>query len=630
LASDARRPGRAARRAGTPRPSAKPAAAKPLAAAPPIEPAAGERAALALGAVLALLVALRTAAAFDPTMNAWGMNALRFAAPWFGWGLWLLVPLAFVPPVARALEPRIATLGDAFARNALGPRALFALAAAALVLAFPDRIWLIGDFLLRLGCTRGQLPVNMVFPQALPLDLALHHHVPVALVQGGLPDPNVWERALGAVEAAALALAAVEFARRLGLGGVAAATTAGLVVFSGALAMFTGYGKGFVELTLATVATAAFALRVVQEGRGAWALALTVTAALMLHRSALALLAPLAVTAALWWRAHGARAPREHLATITAFATPLAAVAAFSPLIVASMKVTDVRHLAPQGSGAGLILAAALQPAHLAGVANLVAMGAPLALAAPVLALALARPLRARAREALVLGSLVLPALAVLLFVHPRQGLFRDVDVFAPSLAALAVAAAALAGEALRGAGRRSWLAVPVLAFALVSTVQGLAVSADVVRGLERVRAYLTGPPRAVDEERALLWTYLAERHVGLRDPDAAVAAFEEAVVLAPSPRILTELALAELDRRNYAGAQRAYARAVERAPDYTGGWLGLADASLEVRDWERARQALLQAEYLEPGHPDIAMIARALEKAMAIAGDSTAVRSAP
>ncbi|MEO5617640.1 MAG: tetratricopeptide repeat protein, partial [Candidatus Eisenbacteria bacterium] len=583
-----------------------------------IDSADGARAALALGASLLVLAALRTAAAFDPSMNWWGMNALRFAAPWFGWAPWLLVGAALFPLVARAAEPRLAGFGDALARNAFGARAGFAMLAAGLVLVFPDRVWLIGDFLLRLGCTRGQIPVSMVFPQALPLDLFLHHHVPVALASSGLTDPNLWERGLGAIEAGALAFASASVARRLGLRGVAAAATAGLIVFSGVLGMFTGYGKAFVELTLATVATAAFALRVVQEGRGAWALAATVAVALTLHRSALALLVPLVVTAVLWWRSHGSRSAKGRAATLAAFASPLVVALAFSPLILAAMKVTDLRHLAPQGRGGGAILAAAFAPAHLRDVVNLVAMGAPFALAAPVLALVLARPLGTRAREGLVIASFVAPALAVLLFVHPRQGLFRDVDVFAPSLAALAVAGAALAGEALRGAGTRAWLAVPVLAFALLSMVQSLSLAADVTRGLERVRAYLAGPPRRVDEERALMWTYLAERHVALGNHDQAVAAFEQAVELAPSPRILTELALAELDRRNYAGAQRAYARAVERAPTYTEGWLGLADASIGTRDWIGARRALATAAALEPGRPEIEMIARALAKAEA------------
>ncbi|MEO5616857.1 MAG: hypothetical protein ABIS67_03720, partial [Candidatus Eisenbacteria bacterium] len=321
--------------------------ARAVAAPAAIDSADGARAALALGASLLVLVTLRTAAVFDPSMNWWGLNALRFAAPWFGWVPWLLVGVALFPRVARALEPRLAGFGDALARNAFAAGAGFAGLAAALVLVFPDRVWLIGDFLLRLGCTRGQIPVSMVFPQALPLDLFLHHHVPVVLASSGLRDPNLWERGLGAIEAGALAFASASVARRLGLRGVAAAATAGLIVFSGTLGMFTGYGKAFVELTLATVATAAFALRVVQEGRGAWALAATVAVALTLHRSALALLVPLVVTAVLWWRSHGSRSTKGRAATLAAFASPLVVALAFSPLILAAMKVTDLRHLAP-------------------------------------------------------------------------------------------------------------------------------------------------------------------------------------------------------------------------------------------------------------------------------------------
>ena len=590
---------------------------------------------MVLGVVVAVLLAMRAAASWDPSMRGWGANSMRFAAPWFGWAPWAVAVLLLVPGVAKRVAPRLAAVGDAMARNAVAARLGIALAAAAMVLALPDRIWLMGDFLLRLGCARGQIPVTMVFPQALPLDLALHHHLPVALERAGLMGSNVWERMLGAVEAGALALAAAALARQLGLKGMAAATATGLIAFSGALSMFTGYGKGFVELTLATVAVAVFALRVVREGRGAWPLAVTVTASLMVHRSAVVLLLPLAATALLWWRAHGAAGPgfagwRSRVPTLAAFALPVVATLAFAPLLVASIRAVDARHLAPDPASPGFagypaaIAEAAFSPDHLGQVLNVTFQSAPFALAAPALAMVLAGPLRATRlrrvprREAAVLGAFVLPALAILLFVHPRQGVFRDTDVFAPSLAALAVAGAALVGEALRGAGPRAWVGVPALACALFATLPSLSLAADVTRGLDRVRAYLDGPPRRPDEERALLWAFVGEREVGLGAPDRAVAAFERAVELAPSPRLLIELALAELDRRNYAGAQRAYARAAERLPGYTEAWLGLADASIGARDWPEAERALSRAAALEPGRREIAMIGRALQVARA------------
>ena len=583
--------------------------------APAIDPADGARAALVLAAATLALFAIETAAALDPARTWWGADALRFAAPWFGWAPWALVALAFVPAVARPLAARLERLGDGFARRALAPIAGLAALAMLLVAVLPDRLWLVGDFLLRLGCTRGRIPVEIVFPQAVPLDLFVHHYVPVALARAHLADPNDWERMVGTIEAGLLALAATALARRLDLRGVAAATCAGLVVFSGALGMFTGYGKGFVELTLITVLVAVAALRVVREGHGAWPLALLLAAGILFHRSALALYVTLAVTAWAWNRSPAARDRRRRGATLAAFAAPLVAAALCAPLLVASMQVTDVRHLAPTGTSPGAILGAAFAPAHLADVLDLVVRGAPFALAAPFLAFALARPLRARGAESLVLVSLAVPALFVLLFVHPRQGLFRDTDVFAPSLAALAVVAAALAGEALRGAPQRAALAVPVVLLAMVTTVASLSISADLGRGTRRVRAYLEGPPRRPDEERALLWTYVAERTTAALRFDDAVAAFARAAELAPSPRILMEWALAEEDRRDPRAAQPIYRRVTQRAPGFTDGWLGLAGVSLEIGDTTAARDAIDRAAALEPNRPEVPSMRRALAR---------------
>jgi len=597
-------------------PAAPPAAARRVARPAPlaeIDPALGARATLVLGVAAALLVALVTAAAFDPSMRWWGADSLRFAPAWIGWAPWMLVLLAFVPPLARRVVPALAALGDGLAAGEF--RATGALAALAILIValLPDRLWLIGDFLLRLGCTRGQIPVEIVFPQALPLDLFLHHHVPVAIARAHLADPNAWERLLGAIEAGLLVPASAELARRLGFRGVPAAACTLLVVFSGALGLFTGYGKSFVELTLVTVVAAGAALRVVREGEGAWPLAAMLVIGILLHRSALALFALLAVAVWAWPKTPAAREPGRRFATLAAFAAPVIAALVCAPILIASMQVTDVRHLAPTGLSPGAIFGAAFAPAHLADVVNLVAMSAPLALAAPFLAVALAAPLRARGAESLVLLALAVPALLVLFFVHPRQGDFRDTDVFAPSLASLAVVAAALAGEALRGAPSRAWLALPVILFGAFTTLRSLAIAADLDRGSARVRAYLTGPPRRPDEERALLWAYLAERMIGAHRPADAAPAFAEAAALAPSPRILMEWALAEEDRKGYAAAQGIYRRAAERAPGFTEAWLGLAGVSIELRDWPSADAALDHAARLEPDRVEIASMRHAI-----------------
>src|SRR5262249_22790672 len=154
--------------------------------------------------------------------------------------LWTLALLALAPPLARRAAPALRRAGDAIAdRPALASVAL-GLGLAATVLAFPDRLQFVGDYLLRLGTARGQIPTDTVFPQALPLDLALHYTVPSRLAPAFGGDPNDVSRAIGAVEAAAFAWLAVAFARTLRLRGAAAAAAAATVAFGGALGMFTG------------------------------------------------------------------------------------------------------------------------------------------------------------------------------------------------------------------------------------------------------------------------------------------------------------------------------------------------------------------------------------------------------
>src|SRR2546426_457519 len=110
----------------------------------------------------ALLIA-RCGLAFVPSMWFWGLNVQRFVAPLPAWGLWAVAVIGLLPPLARALTPQLARLGDEIAR----PRgvAIMALLAAALVLAFPDRVRFVGDFLLRQGTVaRGGAPAAVVPP----------------------------------------------------------------------------------------------------------------------------------------------------------------------------------------------------------------------------------------------------------------------------------------------------------------------------------------------------------------------------------------------------------------------------------------------------------------------------------
>ncbi|HTO89658.1 MAG TPA: hypothetical protein VMJ70_00880 [Candidatus Sulfotelmatobacter sp.] len=576
----------------------------PLPTAPRLDSAGGARASRALAIGLGALVAARAGLTFAPGMWAWGFNAARFL-PIAGWTMAALAALALAPPLARRLEPRLAALGDSLARRAFPEAVVLVALTAALVALLPDRVWLVGDFLLRLGCARGQIPVDLVFPQALPLDVFLHHHFPVILQSMDVADTNTWERVLGAAEAGALAALAIVFGRELGLSGAALVAAFASVCATGLLGMFTGYGKGFVELTVLTVGAGVAALRFARTGRGAWWMAIAIIAALAVHRSAITLLLLPPVAGVLWWRAHGARAAAASLPRLAALAAPFLAAGLFSSQLIASMKVTDAAHLAPTGRSPGAIAGAAFAPMHLLEILNLIGQETPLLLLAPIVALAPGSALAARRREWVVLLALVVPALLILLFVHPRQGLFRDYDVFAPSLVSLALASALLFGDTLRATPARAWL-VPALALVTAgAALEHLLLQNQITAGFHRIEAYLEGPPRRSDTERALLWSFVAERQLALDRRDQAVASFAKAADFAPSPRILLEWALAEEDRHDWAAAREVYRKLVARSPEATVGWLGIANNSVNLADRAEAWRAAMIARQLEPSRPE-------------------------
>src|SRR5262249_39816297 len=151
----------------------------------------------------------------------------------------------------------------------------------------------------------------------------------------------------GAFEASVLAWFAVDFARSLGFRGVAAAAATATIALTGLLGMFTGYGKGLVELTLLTVVAGVLALRLVREGRGAWPLAVAISVAPTVHRSAIALLAVPPVAGSLVLPAQSSRSQARRASTLAALGAPFIVAALFSSRLIAAMKVTDAKHLAP-------------------------------------------------------------------------------------------------------------------------------------------------------------------------------------------------------------------------------------------------------------------------------------------
>ena len=570
----------------------------------------------ALAASIVLLALARGVLAFQHSMWAWSLNLMRFLHPAFGWGLWAIGILALLPPIADRLAPMLGRFGDAIARAPGRSSFAWALAAAALAWALPDRLWFVGDFLMRQGTVRVGEEFSRMFPQALPLDRLLHYGLPRFLTETALVNANGAARTLGIVEAGGFGALAVSFARALGLSGAGAFAAAVVVLFGGYLGLFTGFSKAFAELCLLVAATGVYGLQTVRSGRGLIPLGVSLALGLTLHRSALGLIPATAVAWWIWCSTHGRGGGWRRGEVLVALAIPVAALAVMLPRIVAVILEWDPVHFASKTVELqGGVLKAALAGTRPADLLNLLVMLSPLApVILIVLPLWLAASRGARApgwrAELLLLVTLALPFLAVMPFLHPAQGLYRDWDDFAATGVAVSLLVSWTVARSL-GGPRAGLLAVAVTAGSVVPTVQWLAHQRDVNRGLERVRAFMLEPPRRSDPERGTTWDYLGIRSFGLERYQAAADAFALAAETSPSPRILHEQAAAETMLGHYHKAQDLYHRMLALEPDNRLGWLGLGTVSANLRDLPEARRA---AQVLLQRAPDDADALRLLE----------------
>ena len=568
------------RRAAKPgRANQDPRAATAPAPAPSVNDAgASPGAGRALWLTLALLAAARLALAFVPDMWMWGLNLQRFLAPALAWSTWAVLALALVPALARGALPALEWVGDRLDRRATV--IAIALLVAVAVWQLPDRTWFTGDFLMRAGTVRFHKGFLTMFPQSMPLDALIHDTLPRALAATGALSTDTVARALGALEAGALAVLAIAFARALGLGGAPALAAALVVACGGALTMLTGYAKSAGELALLTAWVGLAALGMVREGRGALSLGIALALAPAVHRSGL-LLFP-AGAAAWLLRARPAPLPRGRAAL--ALALPLASLALLVPRIAGILSGFDAQYHfgSPDVRAGGGLVATALAGTRPVDLVNAVIALAPLSPLVPVLAITLGR--RAGSREALALLALAVPLAGALLVIHPQQGLFRDWDVFTTAGVALSLLAACWIGRALAAPGA-AWLAVAVAAAALAPTAQWLAHDADFERGLQRAEAFVREAPRRSDTERGKVFDYLGDRNAELTRWSTAARLLREGVEIAPSPRMLTMWALAETENGNRAGERDAYRALVARNPGDSLGWQGLGAVCAELGD---------------------------------------------
>jgi tetratricopeptide (TPR) repeat protein len=581
---------------------------------------APRRAALALWATLALLVLARAVLTFVPNMVGWSLNLQRFLTPWWAWVPWTLAALALVPPLARRAEPVFRRAGEAIARGSWIATLVAVACAALLVLALPDQVRFVGDFQLRQGAIDEGGRAGMIFAQAMPLDVFLHVDLPTLLMGAGQRDLNWAPQALGAFEAALLALLALAFARALALRGTGALVVAAAVFFGGYLGLYTGYSKVNGEMVLVAVAVATFGLRAACDpsatGSRGGLLWLGVTLALgaFLHRSVVGFVPAvlLAFALALYARPAALRNPE----TWVAVGLPVLAFALTLGRIVRTFTQIDLgAHLAsPEVKAQGGLLASMFAGTRAVDLPNVVVLLAPLAPILLLVALAWGRRLP-RGREAALLITLAVPFLGLLLFVHPVQGVFRDYDTLSGAGITIALLAAWFAGETLRRAPSFAWVGVATVLVVAAPSVQWLAHQTDVDRGLARVAALMTEAPARSPEERGKTWDYVGVRNSNGERWDEATTAFALAAETQPSARVLTRWAMAETMHGDLRAAQRIYLRAIARDSAVVIAWQGYGVVSLRLGEWDEAQRAALVLRRLDPGNPEGPAILKEIER---------------
>jgi len=143
-----------------------------------------------------------------------------------------------------------------------------------------------------------------------------------------------------------------------------------------------------------------------------------------------------------------------------------------------------------------------------------------------------------------------------------------------------------------------------------------LILQADLARGLVRVNALADGPPLRSESERARWREYLGARYHRARRYREAVAEFEQAAALAPSPNILAAWGVAARWAGDRASEERAFTILLERAPPdriavRTAALTGLARIAYERGERARADSLVTRALALDPQSEDARALAQ-------------------
>jgi len=541
-------------------------------------------------AALAATAAARAVTSFIPSMWPWGINVQRFLDPTLAVTTWAIVACTFVPAVGERMAASLTRWGDRLVDSRVARWAMM-LGAAALVWTLPDRTWFTGDFLLRQGYSEsGSFTGN--FRQSLPLELFLDRTLPhwFPSHEGFLPNQAM--RVLGAVSAAALVAFAVRLARAWNFRGAAAAVSVCLVSLGGYLTLFTGLGKPQAVLAVLFVIFVYFATASLYRPRLALGVGLSVAIALLTHRSSLAILPAWGWTVTQLWRGHSGTKGRR-AAVLLAAIPPLLVMFATAPALYRIVAGFDLaHHLQPASLRGRGLFAAAFDPFHLADLANILMIYVP-ALAVLPVALA-ARPASddGRRRDRLLLWVLLISCLPILLFIHPIQGVFRDLDVFLLPGVAVALLLAHATGLALAERRWPAWVATVLVATTIASSVQWLAHFNDSARGMRRAMAFATESPRRPPDELAQLWDLIGYRAFRMKDWPTAVRASVATVELAPHERTWLMLAIAYTYARDHRAAQALYLRLSGMYAESPVVWLGVLGESLRLGDVQAAQRA--------------------------------------
>ena len=543
----------------------------------------------ALPLCLLLTPALCAAALFAPGSWLWGVDALRYLGPWGIVSAALVAAWTLALLVSKRVREGALSLG-------LPPAAVAAVAAALLVYLLPDRTLFVGDAVLRVHAVTTGVSPDAFFPQANPLDVFLHWSVPRYLYEEWSVQPVFWHRLLGAGEAALLAVLAMRFARLAAPAGAPAVAAASVVFFGGWLTLFTGLGKGFTELVVLTVAVGAVGLAALRSGRRRLLLSVLVAAALLFHRSALALVPAMAWV--LWQtREDPTGKPRSFLDR-WCWLLPLFAVVVQARQLWSSLSGVDAANFGLAGAGdrGGL-----LSPLH-----GLDVLQAFLFLV-PALPLLLLRAGPSRRQETSFLWILAVPFVSMALLYLPPQGLFRDYDGIAAAGVALALVLAHRLGRGL--APGRSAAALAILLWCALPAEWWLILQLDRERALARIEQIASGPPERAALVRAHTWDFLGTVRFDAGEYEASKAAYARAVEVAPSPRYLAAWAAAAHRSGDWEQAERGYGQLLERLSEdqirlRIIGHLGLARAAARRGDYETVQRHLDAVLEIEPGNP--------------------------